>query len=62
MIEQWENADSPRFEMLALDSKVNCERFAQPLKQPLESVSTDEGIQSDRSDTQLAIGLIDEGR
>jgi hypothetical protein len=45
--EQFPNANSPRPETLQQLSNVKIERFLQPLKQFLEMVSTDEGIQID---------------
>jgi hypothetical protein len=51
--EQLENADSPRVKSLHPDPNVTLESFSQQLKQPLQIVSTHEGIQIDCSDEQL---------
>jgi hypothetical protein len=47
---QQANADSPSVEIAQPASKVRSESFAQPQKQALPIVSTDEGMQIERSD------------
>jgi hypothetical protein len=44
---QNEKAKSSRFESFDPDSNIRFESILQPLKQDLETVSTDEGIQTD---------------
>jgi hypothetical protein len=51
---QSSNADLQRIETRQPDSNVNCERLLHLLKQDLEIISTDAGMQIDSRREQLA--------
>jgi hypothetical protein len=50
----WAKADSPIDKSFEGDSKVIAESFAQPEKQFLPRISTDDGIQTDERDVHLS--------